>query len=528
MDSLVCLALAVTLFRSFEVEGYIISTGSMAPFLLGYHKRVACPVCGFSFAYGVVHGEETKSDEQGSVGGLTRVVCPNCGQRDIDVSHVPRNEGDQILVHKNAYMFQSPKRWDIVVFHNPNNPTQAYVKRMVGLSGERIQIVDGDVVINGEIQRKDLSRQREIRILVYDHDHRPRNDSAWKPRWVHEPGWTADGNGFQFDGLGKSTDVTLPPIAWVAYRHWIRFGGIHETSVPLDRWPKEVAMPASPFPRLRYDPSQKRLISTGVLPAELRDQLLAMTKETEFRLALTQLEEISHLAPITDDYGYNHSLESPDAVPVRDLMLAVRLSIQSGDGRFVMQMADGRHDYSCVFDIKADEVRLLIDGSVQPVRAARLPAAMLQGPVLIEMSTMDRQVLVAIEGKTVFAPWSIPPSADSISIPAPRRHIRFGARSLSLHVDSINLYRDVYYTGVNARNGVDQPYPLGNDEYFFLGDNSPVSLDSRSWANAVVKRGLLLGKPFLLHLPSRPGKIKIGNYECHIRIPDVARIRYIR
>ena len=62
LDSLVCLAIAVTLFRTFEVEGYIISSGSMAPILLGYHKRVVCPACSFSFAFGMSRETASSND----------------------------------------------------------------------------------------------------------------------------------------------------------------------------------------------------------------------------------------------------------------------------------------------------------------------------------------------------------------------------------------------------------------------------------------------------------------------------------
>ena len=44
-ESLVSLFIAVLLFRTFVAEGYMISTGSMAPCLLGFHKRVECPKC---------------------------------------------------------------------------------------------------------------------------------------------------------------------------------------------------------------------------------------------------------------------------------------------------------------------------------------------------------------------------------------------------------------------------------------------------------------------------------------------------
>ena len=53
LDAALCLYIAVILFRTFELEGYIISTGSMAPSLLGFHKRVVCPSCGYHFPFGI-------------------------------------------------------------------------------------------------------------------------------------------------------------------------------------------------------------------------------------------------------------------------------------------------------------------------------------------------------------------------------------------------------------------------------------------------------------------------------------------
>lgn len=61
-----------------------------------------------------------------------------------------------------------------------------------------------------------------------------------------------------------------------------------------------------------------------------------------------------------------------------------------------------------------------------------------------------------------------------------------------------------------------------------LGDNSPVSIDSRSWDDPAVHRSMLIGKPFLVHLPSRPGRLWWGGQDRYFRVPDLARIRYIR
>lgn len=122
VEAIVCLMLAVIVFRTFEVEGYMISTGSMAPSLWGYHKRVVCPTCRYPFAMGVAFDEDEDGPNARAVAdGSGRppaepCVCPNCGQEGIDVSDVPRSQGDQLLVHKNAFAFHPPRRWETVVF----------------------------------------------------------------------------------------------------------------------------------------------------------------------------------------------------------------------------------------------------------------------------------------------------------------------------------------------------------------------------------------------------------------------------
>jgi hypothetical protein len=57
VDLIVCFIIAVILLRTFILEGYLISTGSMAPGLFGFHKRVVCPSCQHTFAFGVSFDE---------------------------------------------------------------------------------------------------------------------------------------------------------------------------------------------------------------------------------------------------------------------------------------------------------------------------------------------------------------------------------------------------------------------------------------------------------------------------------------
>ena len=95
-------------------------------------------------------------------------------------------------------------------------------------------------------------------------------------------------------------------------------------------------------------------------------------------------------------------------------------------------------------------------------------------------------------------------------------------------VSSLRLFRDVHYTAEAGQHATSRPLSLGDDEFFMLGDNSPVSLDSRGWRDPVVPRRLLIGRPLVVHLPSRPGRLRIGDRVSHIRVPDFSRMRYIR
>ncbi|MEI6308050.1 MAG: signal peptidase I [bacterium] len=58
-------------------------------------------------------------------------------------------EGDFILVSKLAYKLGTAQRGDVVVFIPPNGSDRDYVKRVIGLPGETIDIQDGQVKING-------------------------------------------------------------------------------------------------------------------------------------------------------------------------------------------------------------------------------------------------------------------------------------------------------------------------------------------------------------------------------------------
>lgn len=60
-------------------------------------------------------------------------------------------EGDRIFVDKVSYRFHEPERGDIIVFKYPLDKKKDFVKRLVGLPGDKVEVRDGKLVVNGRI-----------------------------------------------------------------------------------------------------------------------------------------------------------------------------------------------------------------------------------------------------------------------------------------------------------------------------------------------------------------------------------------
>lgn len=165
-------------FRAFVMEAFRIPTGSMADTLKGAHFRLRCPQCGYRYDHGFVPTNYGMADDTippGAVSIRQKTHCPSCGYDIEQGDKVPVANGDRILVLKCIYQFQEPRRWDVIVFRNPVNPSENYIKRLIGLPGETIEIIDGDICIDGLIARKPPQVQKELWMPIYDHDFQPVN-----------------------------------------------------------------------------------------------------------------------------------------------------------------------------------------------------------------------------------------------------------------------------------------------------------------------------------------------------------------
>ncbi|WP_422926004.1 S26 family signal peptidase [Singulisphaera sp. PoT] len=464
VEFLVVMTLGILLFRTFAAEAYIVPTGSMAPTLLGMHEELVCPNCQIQFNLGL--------DEGGRSG---RPICPNCGQNGLENYPALECSGDRLLVQKFLYDFRPPRRWEVAVFHFPGDPSQAYVKRVVGLPNERVQIVHGDIVVDGTIARKTLEEQRAMRILVYDNQFVPRDSSRFprfifrrgRPRENLPSGWKASGGRFSHEALADPT--YSGPGDWLEYRHW--------------------------------DPDRGRY------------------------------------APVYDFSSYNGG-ELRGENRITDLMVEARLRpgpdldafdfrINSGADRFLITIPTRKTSTAVPLPtVRRNGVALPLGHALTLAQAAEDASS-----ILLEVSAMDQRLLVAVDGKLLF---------DPIDYDSPNRGpggdespFGIGVRSGTLDVESVRLFRDVYYTSELANTpqrpfAVDRPYPLGPDEFFVLGDNSPVSNDSRFWPDSpVVRTELLLGKPFLVHLPGQVVPLEVFGRSVYW-VPDPRKIRYIR
>jgi len=65
------------------------------------------------------------------------------------------DDQERIFVNKFVYRLEPIERGDIVVFRYPRDPSKSFIKRVIGLAGDRIQIDDGRVFVNGHLLEED-------------------------------------------------------------------------------------------------------------------------------------------------------------------------------------------------------------------------------------------------------------------------------------------------------------------------------------------------------------------------------------
>ena len=97
--------------------------------------------------------------------GIAFLIVQFVGERTVvsgESMYPTLRDGDNLVVDKLSYRFTDPKRYDIIVFPFRYQEGTFYIKRVIGLPGETVQIQDGNIYINGKVLKESYGYE-EIR-----------------------------------------------------------------------------------------------------------------------------------------------------------------------------------------------------------------------------------------------------------------------------------------------------------------------------------------------------------------------------
>ena len=467
-------------FRAFVMEAFRIPTGSMADTLKGAHFRLRCRQCGYKYDYGFrtdrfgFPEDSIPGPRSGTLKSFSS-RCSSCGNYQAVGGAMPVANGDRILVLKCIYQFLSPKPWDVIVFKNPPEPEINYIKRLIGLPGETVQIIDGDIYVDGQISRKPPKVQNELWMPVYDNDYQPvdrfkttfnhhkwdqpfknGNSSRWEVGKDNPTLFHMDSPADQINTMEYDTSIGNDFRATYAYDEIRSYGGMPYCSDLMVRfYCRSAGAQGSIGASLsKYQTTYKAWV-------DLTGEMVITKNEGNGRT--TELARKSIKPP---------AINKPTLVKFANV-----------DHQLIFQFGSEKLTYDLGRDSK-DAGRIRED---------------------------------------------IPPRLEIFGS---------GKLTLS-HVAVFRdiHYTTPQYANGPERRAIDKPFTLGEDEYFVLGDNSPNSADSRLWrreglANkglspyrvGIVPRDYLVGKALFVYWPS--GFRPFPQFPIRI-IPNIGQMRFI-
>ncbi|MBX3409834.1 MAG: hypothetical protein KF859_08100 [Phycisphaeraceae bacterium] len=540
----IIMAFAMALvFRAFVIEGFVIPTGSMAPTLLGEHMRFNSPQSGADWAVGPwyygpgrvplpVQGANLRAIDPRTPGATittqaVRVRDPFTAA-EVRAESTPTRGGDRVFILKYVWPFYTPQRYDVVVFRNPRDPAQNYIKRLVGLGEEEVALIDGDTfrrhapassgaalpegqnswtLPGWSVARKPEHVQRAVWQPVFSSEFSPLNPMRDGRPWFRSP-WAAAGESapsweitnrrvFRFQA---NTPATL---AWDFDARPI-FDSYAYNEIPFHR--NGVYRVADIRMSLGFEPAQ----SGATLAAHIE------ARGHEFRAQISGTTATLSMRP-QGEQSWN-TLATTNAAPALEAGRVTNIDVWHVDQALWLFVGDRlvlHAEYAWSPDerlrhalgLTADEVfnaaeNLLLDAARFKPMAARWEFA--GSPFQAHRVAMARDIF--------YQPVSYYPENDATTYTRPSAHSRAGLPGAGTHPRS--------------------PVLLGEGEYFFCGDNSPQSLDARLWdlpdpwmarlepRAGVVSRDALIGRAFVVYWP--------GTYwRSILPVPDFGRMRQI-
>jgi signal peptidase I len=544
VESIVIAFVLAFLFRTFEAEAFVIPTGSMAPTLMGRHKDVDCPKCGYR--YQVSASEEAPDDPAQQRSLALAGMCPMCHyvlpmlpneslpadvaeRRLPDLTRQRSYNGDRILVNKYVYTFGDPDRWDVVVFKFPNDAKLNYIKRLVGLPGEKLRIFQGDLFVGDlnakqdddfKIAAKPADKVLSMRQLVHDTDYDPAELEAagWKLRWNPPEGAKPDGWKVEKTVDGKTVrqnyqvDMSGGGEAWLYYSHFTPGYEVWQslTDAQLDGASQPPTLP---------EPRAELITDANPYNARTHEALYARQEDRT----------------ILQPHPYKTGLHW-----VGDLMVEMDLNVESVNGDLILELIEGGRPFRATINLASGEARLSAAGDEDYSPTAKT-AVNQPGSYHIAFANFDDQLRLWVDGDLVEFDRDTAYDAQKVfgdrrdlrpetsdDDPGDLAPVRIAARDAKLSVPHLQVWRDIYYIadkmdgsrirtelitdypipdGINVHAPTSDPetwqlfaarrhveFPLNDDQFFVMGDNSAESSDARLWGGGFDHDGLVRGQ----------------------------------
>jgi signal peptidase I len=522
-DTVMSLLIAFTIaliFRGVVLEPFQIPTGSMAPTLLGAHVRMYDKETGYSWPMSPSKFFDSGMQVATPVQPVTEAREPNTN-RLLPSFNATASSGDRIFVLKYLYPFGSPQRWDIVVFRTPTSPQEYYIKRLVGLENEELAIVDGDVFTRPfksdrnetpeqcweskewKIARKPMRVQNAVWQLLFDSTYTPLNPTLDGRKWFTSP-WIASTGGWknQETPVYTYTGTGATSLAWDTKNRPITDLN-HYNDTPQLNYAGRMSRPVYPCSDLK--------VSFGYRPTGATSGAVGGTIRVnghEFRARVEPDGSATIAMRAAGDESWITLAAATDKIPLKS---------------DVVTNIDFRH---------ADQGLQLLVNETLVCEAG------------YDWTPAQRATFAT--GKPLSAVLSLmvlpPPLSVASMYTSPEVSIDLPG-ACELH--RVSLARDLFYQPVShmlppkaggpARGTHPNALQVQQaNEFFFMGDNSPASLDGRLWgesdpwvqtlidpADGIVARDLIVGKAFCVFFPAMSKKWG------RVPVPDLGQLRWI-
>ena len=528
LSSLIIAFMLAFLFRGFVIEGFQIPTGSMAPTLLGKHIRFVSPSNGYDWTVGpwtyADRAQTTPVRQQDDI----QVNDPMSGLLMTDTNR-RLAAGDRVFVLKYLPFLHQPTRWDVVVFKNPGTH-ENYIKRLVGLPGEQVAIVDGDVFkrtfVDGQtgrsgwdswlnpgwsIARKPERVQRTMFQDVFDSRYvpNPSDPSFRSPFEGTTPGW----EGVLSESLYRYTGAGPTAIAWNMTREITDSNAYNQTYAQFD-------------PFARSDDMNHR-----VRPFPVSDIAIKLDVKYE--------GESVRVSPIIEARG----MEFRAIIDGKAGIATVEMRRETAEDSPWTALDNGKlkpFGKDEIHEIEFWHVdqalwlfidRELVCGGMDMGGYQLSPAQRAIAATGMSWDDLEKNQIGG-DGERSPGVFARP---EIYRKPTFRWEFAGGPFTLS----NVSVQRDIAYQ-VNlfnpTRGGHPDNFPtMTSDEFFMCGDNSANSLDSRLWTpgsiepwvsaliddhEGMVNRDLIVGKAFVVYFPALLD-------DGPILTPDIGRMRWI-